>query len=250
MYKRQVSITRDDTTGAITAATVTNKTSKGAKYGKYVGGVLANEGDVVYSDVSWTNYVNALAEAIEVAQEGTANISKIYTIKCNLANAENALTAKSADPEPSDTITVSGKVTIATNLDGTAGDKGIVGINVATADKSIVATTASDGTFTIEVPAGTTELVVYGDTTVDRTVTLSGTASVSDVVIPINICDYVKNGSIDAYDNYKFVAALNNGEYGIYYDLVPNGELDAYDNSQFLAFLNKDIVYAPLALDK
>lgn len=245
-----VSITRDDTTGAITTATVTNKTSKGAKYGKYVGGVLANEGDVVYSDASWTNYVNALAEAIEVAQEGTANISKIYTIKCNLANAENALTAKSADPGPSDTITVSGKVTIATNLDGTAGDKGIVGINVATADKSIVATTASDGTFTIEVPAGTTELVVYGDTTVDRTVTLSGTASVSDVVIPINICDYVKNGSIDAYDNSKFVAALNNGEYGIYYDLVPNGELDAHDNSQFLAFLNKDIVYAPLALDK
>ncbi|MFR5371905.1 MAG: hypothetical protein ACLTGK_08990, partial [Eubacterium sp.] len=77
-----VSITRDDTTGAITTATVTNKTSKGAKYGKYVGGVLANEGDVVYSDASWTNYVNALAEAIEVAQEGTANISKIYTIKC------------------------------------------------------------------------------------------------------------------------------------------------------------------------
>ena len=242
-----VSITRDDTTEAITAATVTNKTSKGAKYGKYVDGVLANEGDVVYSDTSWTNYVNALAEAIEVAQEGTANVSKIYTIKCNLANAENALTEKGE--EPADTITISGKVTIATNVDGTTGANGIVGINVATTDKSIVATSASDGTFSIEVPTGTTELVVYGDTTVDRTVTLSGTASVSDVVIPINICDYVKNGSIDAYDNSKFVAALNNGEYGIYYDLVPNGELNAYDNSQFVAFLNKDIVYAPLALD-
>lgn len=242
-----VSITRDEATEAITAATVTNKTSKGAKYGKYVDGVLSNEGDVVYSAESWTNYVNALAEAIEVAQEGEANISKIYTIKCNLANAENGLTTQSSEPVDPSTITVSGKVTIATNVDGTEGADGIVGINIATADGTVVATSAADGTFTAVVPAGTTELVLSGETTVDRTVTLSGTANVSDVVIPINICDYVKNGKIDGFDKIDFSSYMNG--YDVYHDLVVNQKVDGFDKIQFMAFLNKDIVYAPLALD-
>ena len=100
---------------------------------------------------------------------------------------------------------------------------------------------------TIEVPAGTTDLVVYGDTTVDRTVTLSGTASVSDVVIPINICDYEKNGKIDGFDKINFMKYMDS--YELYHDIVVNKTVDGFDKIQFLAFLGKDIVYAPLALD-
>jgi hypothetical protein len=228
--------------GVVTSATATD-----AEYGAWVDGTLVNEGETVYSDSSWDAYVSALAEAITVAQEGTAKVSKVYTTKTALQIAENNLTDGSDEEKPSNTITVSGTITIATNVDGTQGTAGIVGINVMVGD-TIVATSAEDGSFTAQVPIGTTELTISGSTTVDRTVTLSGTVDVKDVVIPICICDYVKNGVINAYDKTVFNNAFN-GEYNVYCDLIPNNVINAYDKTVFNTFLNNTVVYADLSLD-
>ena len=72
---------------------------------------------------------------------------------------------------------ITGKITIATSLDGGASDTGIGGINlmVKTADDSTVATavTDSNGNYTLaDIPAGEYKMLISGETTIDRTVTL------------------------------------------------------------------------------
>ena len=155
------------------------------------------------------------------------------------------------------TYDVKGQITIATNLDGTAGTTGIVGItaSVAVGDKTVTATTDSEGYYTLSaLPEGTYTVTFSGSTTVDRTATLVVSADKADSnglitvsAVPICICDYVKNGEIDAYDYSTFVTSFN-GDYNIYCDLIKNGEIDAYDMSQFLVFLNKTVEYAKIAL--
>lgn len=91
------------------AAIATTATS--AKYGAVEGGKLVNKGEKVYTDESWTNYVNALAAAVDVATTGngdyahkdaatyvpadkdnyTANLSACFTAYKNLVDAENSL---------------------------------------------------------------------------------------------------------------------------------------------------------------
>jgi hypothetical protein len=234
----------------VTDGNVTSATATDAEYGAWVDGTLVNEGETVYSDASWNAYVSALANAVETATAKTAKVSQIYTAKKALQIAENNLTEADADAEATDTITITGKITIATNLDGTAGESGIIGIDVMLGDQ-VVATSASDGTFTAVVPVGTTELTLSGPTTIDRTVTLSGTADVKDVVIPICVCDYVKSGSINTYDKNIFCKAYNGEDYenSVYCDLMVSGNLNTYDKNIFYKFYGKTVVYADLSLD-
>jgi hypothetical protein len=231
----------------VTDSNVTSATATDAEYGAWVDGTLVNEGETVYSDASWNAYVSALANAVETATAKTAKVSQIYTAKKALQIAENNLTEADADAETTDTITITGKITIATNLDGTDGTSGIIGIDVMLGDQ-VVATSASDGTFTAVVPVGTTELTLSGPTTIDRTVTLSGTADVKDVVIPICVCDYVKNGAINTYDKNIFFSAFS-GEFNVYCDLVVNDTINTYDKNVFYIFFGKTVVYADLSLD-
>lgn len=122
-------------------------------------------------------------------------------------------------------------------------------------DKTVTATTDSEGYYTLSaLPEGTYTVTFSGSTTVDRTATLVVSADKADSnglitvsAVPICICDYVKNGEIDAYDYSTFVTSFN-GDYNIYCDLIKNGEIDAYDMSQFLVFLNKTVEYAKIAL--
>ena len=90
---------------------------------------------------------------------------------------------------------ITGKIAIATSLDGGASDTGIGGINltVKTADDSTVATavTDSNGDYTLaDIPAGEYKMLISGETTIDRTVTLVVSESKDVSSVSIAICDY------------------------------------------------------------
>lgn len=247
-----------------------NSTTATAKFGKFVDGVLVNQnadGNQAYTEESWNNYVNALAEAVAVAQLGNgsyahkdkayynaaagdydANIDICYWRDSMLQKAEIALTPYEAEQPPvGDTITISGTVMIATDTTGTAYTAGIVGINVCVGGE-VVATSAADGTFTAVVPKGTTELTFTGDTTIDRTVTLSGTADVTDAVVPIVICDYNKDTRVNATDKGIFASAYS-GDYNVYCDFNGDKKVNATDKGLLASLYGQTVAYNPLALD-
>jgi hypothetical protein len=233
----------------VESATVTSTTATDAKYGAWVDGNLENSGEEVYSDASWANYLKALSSAIKLADLGNsdptnedAQLSDIYEAKKALQIAENNLA-------PSEGVTISGTITIATDLEGTTGTAGIVGINVSLEDGTVVATSDENGKFEALVPVGTTKLIISGDTTIDREVTLSGDKDNTDVVIPVCVCDYVKNGVIDFYDYIKFKQSYT-GDYNVYCDLIVNSQVDFYDYIQFKKFFKAGtITYADFSLD-
>ena len=110
--------------------------------------------------------------------------------------------------------------------------------------------TAADGSFSIIVPEGTTALTVDGDTAITRTVSISGTAAVSDAVIPVIVCDYVKDGAIDAPDMVAFSGSYKKpANYNVYADLNPDGAVDGPDMVIFNNFYKKTIAYSALSLD-
>lgn len=146
------------------------------------------------------------------------------------------------------TISVSGTINIATNLDGTQSSAGIGGIDIL-ANGVVVATSASDGTFTANVPVGTTELTIHRDkVTVDRTVTLSGNSDISGVKIPVAICDYNSDILINGTDFMTFVSAYT-GEYNVYCDFNGDNVVNGTDYMTFVSFYNNTVDYVPLALD-
>lgn len=146
------------------------------------------------------------------------------------------------------TISVSGTINIATNLDGTQSSAGIGGIDIL-ANGVVVATSASDGTFTANVPVGTTELTIHRDkVTVDRTVTLSGNSDISGVKIPVAICDYNGDNLINCTDFMTFVSAYT-GEYNVYCDFNGDNVVNSTDYMTFVSFYNNTVDYVPLALD-
>lgn len=146
------------------------------------------------------------------------------------------------------TISVSGTINIATNLDGTQSSAGIGEIDIL-ANGVVVATSASDGTFTANVPVGTTELTIHRDkVTVDRTVTLSGNSDISGVKIPVAICDYNGDNLINGTDFMTFVSAYT-GEYNVYCDFNGDNVVNGTDYMTFVSFYNNTVDYVPLALD-
>lgn len=146
------------------------------------------------------------------------------------------------------TISVSGTINIATNLDGTQSSAGIGGIDIL-ANGVVVATSASDGTFTANVPVGTTELTIHRDkVTVDRTVTLSGNSDISGVKIPVAICDYNGDNLINGTDFMTFVSSYT-GEYNVYCDFNGDNVVNGTDYMTFVSFYNNTVDYVPLALD-
>lgn len=236
-----------DGNNVVTAATVTSDTATDAEYGAWVNGELVNEGETVYTDDSWNAYIIALSEAIKTADAKSAQVSEIYTVKTDLQRAENNLTEADSS---SDTITVSGTITIASDSNGADSGFGLGGIDVMVGGE-VVATSAADGTFTAVVPAGTTELTISGPTTIDRTVTLSGTADVTGVVIPIVMADYNRDEYVDNTDMYLFTNVYNGGDaaYNIYYDYNCDGYVDNTDKYLFTNFYGHTIVYPDLLLD-
>lgn len=255
--------------GEITSPAVVSKGAGAVepKFGAWSeDGTLVNEGETVYSAETWDAYVTALADAVYIAQLGNgdyeykdykkydyenadayeAQISDVYYTDTALQAAEIAL-----EEDIPEELTISGTVMVATDLTGTEYTGGVGGIGIYVGDE-LVATSAEDGTFTAAVPLGTTELTLKGSTTIDRTVTLSGTADVTGAVIPIVVCDYNHDGSINATDSGFFA-----GEYGtavsdsadVYYDLSCDKSINATDSGLFATLYGNVVTYASLALD-
>lgn len=151
---------------------------------------------------------------------------------------------------------ITGKITIATSLDGGASDTGIGGINltVKTADDSTVATavTDSNGNYTLaDIPAGDYKMLISGETTIDRTVTLVVSESKEVSSVSIAICDYNHDGFVNATDKLAFLTAFTGGEdaYNVLCDFTDDGFVNAADKLIFLTFFGNEVKYADVTLN-
>ncbi len=232
----------------------------------------------IYTEASWDAYIDALGECLELAQarDGTPskNVHNAYQARSHLVICENNLELVEDEEEPDvppvggDDITVSGKVTIATSADGNTGTSGIGGVYIYVAGEDEAAgVTAADGTFSVTVPQGTTSLVLSNyafsngahtgtGSTIDRTVTLAGTADVAYAGnIPIIVCDYNQNGTVNGADYQVWSDLLNarstDANYNAFYDVNANGAINGADYQVWSTYLGltASFTYPALALD-
>lgn len=244
------------------AAIATTATS--AKYGAVEGGQLVNKGEKVYTDESWTNYVNALAAAVDVATTGngdyahkdaatyvpadkdnyTANLSACFTAYKNLVDAENSLEEATA---PSG-FAVTGKVLALANDKGElASDEFTVRGCDVIINGETVATTGEDGTFTIPALANGTYTATlsyaYG---CDRNITITvkdGNVDLGD--LGMLVCNYSKDDYINAADYATYLASsgASQGEdsYNAACDYNHDGYVNASDYAIYLAFSGAEL---------
>lgn len=151
---------------------------------------------------------------------------------------------------------ITGKITIATSLDGGASDTGIGGINltVKTADDSTVATavTDSNGDYTLaDIPAGEYKMLISGETTINRTVTLVVSESKDVSSVSVAICDYNHDGEVNAMDKLTFYTAFSgtSDDYNIYCDFNKDDDVNAMDKLVFYSFFGKEVKYADVTLN-
>lgn len=244
------------------AAIATTATS--AKYGAVEGGKLVNKGEKVYTDESWTNYVNALAAAVDVATTGngdyahkdaatyvpadkdnyTANLSACFTAYKNLVDAENSLEEGTA---PSG-FAVTGKVLALANTTGKVAGNAftVVGCDVVINGET-VATTGQDGTFTIpSLAAGKYTATLSYQYGFDRNITIE----VKDGNVDLGsfgmvACNFKKDASIDASDFSAYKRATGkkstDSAYNAACDFNHDGSIDATDYSIYKAFSGKNL---------
>lgn len=244
------------------AAIATTATS--AKYGAVEGGKLVNKGEKVYTDESWTNYVNALAAAVDVATTGngdyahkdaatyvpadkdnyTANLSACFTAYKNLVDAENSLEEGTA---PSG-FAVTGKVLALANTTGKVAGNAftVVGCDVVINGET-VATTGQDGTFTIpSLAAGKYTATLSYQYGFDRNITIE----VKDGNVDLGsfgmvACNFKKDASIDASDFSAYQRATGkkstDSAYNAACDFNHDGSIDATDYSIYKAFSGKNL---------
>ncbi len=245
------------------AAIATTATT--AKYGAVEGGQLVNKGEKVYTDESWTNYVNALAAAVDVATTGngdyahkdaatyvpadkdnyTANLSACFTAYKNLIDAENSLEEATA---PSG-FAVTGKVLALANASGKLASDAfsIIGCDVIINGET-VATTGEDGTFTIPtLAAGTytaTLSYAYG---YDRDITITVTdADVELGSLGMVACNFQKDAAINGadYNVYKKTIGKSKGTaaYNEACDFNHDGAVNGTDYNLYKTFIGKSLV--------
>lgn len=150
---------------------------------------------------------------------------------------------------------VTGKITIADSIDGSTGSFGLVGITVSVDGTEISATTDENGYYTLtNVPEGTYTLSISGSTTIDRTATLTvsadkadDTATITVADVPIVMCDYNKDGAVNATDINMFSEYLVS-DYFAYADFNVDKAVNATDVNLFMIFNGQNIQYVDVAL--
>lgn len=347
-----------DEDGNMTAEAVVQSTAIAApEFGAYVDGKLVNEGEVKYPAQLWTNYVNAIADAVSVAQLGNgdyahkaqalydlnaddynAQVTDCYDNDSDLQIAEIALektylvdtaqaeggnvvltygdvvenedgtvtdnTEQWASPSkvaipwkdyvtvtpvaedgyefksllvngtevPAEDLveadgvasysmkvtadtdvaavfekgettgfTVSGAMTIAADATGADSGFNLKAVLDISANGVVIGHTNEDGTFSVTVPSGTTEITISGGSAIARTITLSG-ATVDAGNVPIAIGDYSGDALVDGNDLSTFLSYYG-AEYNVFADFTADGLVDGNDLSGFLAFYNATVDY-------
>lgn len=153
-----------------------------------------------------------------------------------------------------DTFDVTGQITIAEDINGASGTYGIVGITVSVDGTDISAVTDENGYYTLPgLAEGTYTLSISGSTTIDRTATLTVSADkatngiINIVAVPIVICDYNKDGTVNSTDVGAFVDHYSEGTY-VYADFNVDKTVNSTDIGPFLTFNGMVIQYNSVAL--
>ncbi len=193
----------------------------------------------------------------DIAINGTNTI--VGQLSGNAAINNVVIIGNQADVPPvtDENITISGTVYISQDENGNTGTFGARGINFKVGGEYIKASDGSNavtsdeighfGEFEIEVPKGTTEIMLTGASTIDRTVTLSGNADISGASIPIIYCDYNRDRYVNNADFGVFNKNLNTSNQK--FDLNVDGYINNADFGLFNKLLNKQIQYSQLSLD-
>lgn len=159
-------------------------------------------------------------------------------------------------PELTDaSYSVKGRAVIATQADGSEGTFGLAGITVSISGTDITATTDSDGYYTLSnVPEGTFTLSFAGATTVDRVVALTVSADKADenqnisvADVPVVMCDYNKDGSVNSSDLNKFMTYMQ-GDYYLYADFNADSAINSSDLNTFMVIFGNDVDYVNVEL--
>lgn len=151
------------------------------------------------------------------------------------------------------TFDVTGQVGIATNLEGTTNNGGIIGLTVSVDGTDISAVSDKDGYYTLSgLEEGTYTLTITGDTAIARHVTLvvsadkaeNGTITVG--MVPICVCDYNPDGGINGADTAIFGSSFS--EYNVYADLNPDGGINGADTAIYGIFFGNTVEYSEVTL--
>ena len=231
-----------------------------------------------YTDESWEAYVNALGECLEVARyrdnNQNKNVHNAYQARSHLVICENNLELIDEEepdepPVVDETITISGTVVMAADLQASSGVRGAPGISIyADVNEAAVGTTNEDGTFTVVVPQGTTSLSFTNFTlssgapvkntgnALMRTVTLSGDADITGVTIPVIVCDYNGDFNVNIGDKGIFNKAYNSKttseNYNVFCNFNTDNAINVGDKGIFNKFYNNvktNYTYPALSLD-
>lgn len=182
-------------------------------------------------------------------------ISDSYALVDSFEGYDGMLYKMTCDVFPAFTQTgydISGKIEIAGDPTGAPTGFGLVGITVDVLNDngSTIATavTDSDGLYALSaVPAGEYTMLIHGETTVDRQVTLVVDQTKTVSPVGIVMCDYNRDRNINATDLSVFLTSYS-GEYNVYCDFNNDTNVNASDLSAFLSFYGKTISYDNVTL--
>lgn len=227
-----------DAEGNLTSPAVVKKTAGSADPARgawAADGTLVNKGAVVYSADSWDRYVDALANAVAIAQHGnsdaykkyasrnyyvaaekdnyTAQITNCYNADTALQKAEIALTTAA----PSDGFNVSASLVVATRQTGTTNNIPVNGdYTITVSDASgnpVVSQTFSmskdNNTFNLTLPTGTYTATIESQFSITRDdiTIVVGNGDVAGPAIPIIATDFDSDTNTTAADALEVYAS-------------------------------------------
>lgn len=148
---------------------------------------------------------------------------------------------------------VSGMITVAEDIEGTASTAFLAGITVQVAGTDIAVVTDDNGLYTLpDLEAGEYNLIISGPTTIDRNVKLIVDGMYADYdqitvdSVGVVIADYNKDGRINSTDAMLFCDGAY--VYNIYSDYNSDGIVDETDAAAFKTFFKQTINYTPTTL--
>ena len=244
-----------------------------AKYGSVKDGFIVNQkqyGKKAYTDESWTNYINALKDAVNMlntpssavgytsdyykpasADSYTIQVSDVYNVRKALMIAENKLT-----PFVEETPTgfsVSAVVTVMTDSTGATNNVPVKNAKI-TLDNGLSAVTGEDGRFTIEnVPSGNYTATITYEYGITRNVNVTVTDHDVDFkeAVALVACDFDKNGVISSVDLSTVNNAINTADGLIKYpycDLDGNKVISSADSLIVNVFAQQSFQYDTITI--